>query len=411
MDSTSSDEDTAHKAVKSAPQLKWNLLLIVVFLLLCLAGGSAAWWYYSSLMQAARQRSRPPASVTVATARKQKWKQQRTGVGTVRAIQGTELTSELAGKVVEIRFESGKRVEEGKLLVLLDTTRERAELKSIEADLKQARSDLSRSRELLKKDATTEESYEQAATEVEQLQASADRQRAVIEKKEIQAPFSGELGIRKISLGEYLSPGSPVTTLQQIEPIYVDFDLPEQDAGAIAEGQTVRISVDAYSDESFRGKIIAINPLVEETTRSFTVRAQLPNQQRKLRPGMFAEVVVELPEAREVIEVPQTAIALNAYGKSVFFVREEQQQSSEAKSSSVESSSDKKTQKSKTKLVARRAFVQTGERRGHQIEVRKGVQPGDRVVTSGQLKIEDGSPVRIAETDAARDVEVKTTKP
>ncbi len=418
MDSSNQDSGPDQNASARTTKRKVSLFTSVFLVLLVVGAGSAAYWYRTGTARKAPGPRRPPATVTVAQAEQQTWQNERTGIGTLRAIQGTDLTSELAGKVIEILFESGKRVRRGELLVQLDASREKAELKSIEAELKQARSNLARSKELLQKDATTQENYEQMLTEVERLKSSADRQRAIIDKKEILAPFNGEIGIRKISLGQYLSPETAVATLQQLDPIYVDFDLPEQNAGVIGEGQSVRITVSAHPDRVFRGSVIAINPLVEESTRSFKVRAQLGNEERKLRPGMFAQVVVELSGNREVVVIPQTAVAFNAYGKSVFFVRKQdpKQQADvpdrpAEKDATAGETTKKKRKDQNVALVARRSFIQTGERRGKLIEVRKGVEPGDRVVTSGQLKIDDGSPVQIAQTDVARDVDAKATRP
>ncbi|HCO26494.1 MAG: efflux transporter periplasmic adaptor subunit [Gimesia sp.] len=418
MDSSTQVSGPEQTAAAKTRKRKTALFTSIFLVILFVAAVSTSYWYFTAKGKKSNGPRRPPATVTVAQAEQQTWQRERTGIGTVRAIQGTDLTSELAGKVIEILFESGKRVRRGELLVQLDASSEKAELESIEAELKQAHSNLGRVKELLQKDATTEENYEQMMTEVERLKSSADRQRAIIEKKEILAPFSGEIGIRQISLGQYLSPETAVATLQQLDPIYVDFDLPEQDAGLIKEGQSVRISVSAHPKHVFRGSVIAVNPLIEESTRSFKVRAQLGNEERKLRPGMFAQVVVEISGDREVVVIPQTAVAFNAYGKSVYFVQEQvAQQEASAADRPIKNnlnqgdSSGKNRSKQKASLIARRAFIQTGERRGKLIEIRKGIEPGTRVITSGQLKIDDGIPVQIARTDAARDVEAKATSP
>ena len=297
-------------------------------------------------------------------------------VGTITPVQGTELTAESAGKVETILFRSGQRVEKGQLLVELDASSELAELKSLLPQLRQAKSDQERAKELIDDGAISEEAFEEAFAEVDRLQAAIEQRQAIIDRKRIRAPFSGELGIRMVNLGQYVSPGTAVVSLQKISPIYVDFDVPEQVAAEVAERQIVRASVTAYPERTWKGEITAITPLIESPSRSIQVRAELPNDDQQLQPGMFADVVVELPESRRVVTVPQTAVALNAYGTSLFVVKEDGEQ-----------------------LTVRRKFVETGDRRGLDIEIAEGVKAGERVVTAGQLKISDGDPVTISEED------------
>ncbi len=365
-------------------------LIVVAVGLALLGGGYAAYRFWWKTDESSGFRSQPAVTVTATRAAVETWSDQLSAVGTVTPIRGTMLTSGLAGKVREIHFESGQRVEKGDLLVSLDTSSEEADLESLEPQLRQARSDQERAKQLLSGNAISEEGYEEAFAEVDRLEASIASQKAVIEKKRIVAPFTGKLGIRQVDLGEYISPGTPVTSLQQLAPIFIDFPLPERDAGKVAVGHAVRATSAAYPDKIFNGKITSISPRFDVATRSFDVRAKFPNSSQSLRPGMFADIIVELPTQRTVVVVPQTAIAFNAYGSSVFL---------------LESADDSELP------IARRKFVETGQRRGLDIEVVDGVEAGKRVVTAGQMKLADRTKVNVVDSEATSDVPTEPRKP
>jgi membrane fusion protein (multidrug efflux system) len=355
----------------------FHYLVVAGVLAILAAGGYAVYFFYfKSDASKSASGARPAPVVTAETATAEKWSQQISAVGTVTPVQGTELTSELAGKVEKIHFRSGQQVEVGKLLIELDASSEEAELGTLRPQLRQAKADQTRAEKLIGTNAISEVAYEETIVEVDRLQAAIRQREAIINRKKIRAPFRGELGIRMVSLGQYVSPGTPVVTLQQISPIYVDFDIPEGAAGNIATGQQVQVLVAAYPDQPFQGEISAITPRVARGTRSFRVRATLSNAERKLKPGMFADVLVRLPGERRVIAVPQTAIAFNAYGSSLFVIQHEGE-----------------------KRTVNRTFVETGERRGLDIEIVNGIEAGDRVVTAGQLKISDGDAVTISEEE------------
>ncbi len=387
-----SENEQPEKSPVGAKRKSWlSYLMTFVVLGAIAAGGYAVYFFYFKPDESSETRSRPVVTVTATEAKEVSWMYELTGVGTVTPVQGTDLTSELAGKVVAIEFESGARVDEGELLIQLDTTSEVAQLESLTPQLRQAKSDLDRARELIEGNAISEETYEESIAEVDRLQADIKEQQAVIARKKIVAPFAGTLGIRMVSLGQYISPGDAVATLQQIEPIFVDFDLPERNVSDVEVGLGVRVSTAAYPDETLEGEIAAITPLIEEATRSFTVRAELPNTDRKLKPGMFADVVVELPQQRRIVTVPQTAVAFNAYGSSLFVIEPDEQDSEQQR--------------------AKRTFVRTGERRGLDIEIVDGVEAGQQVVTSGQLKLSDETPVTISDQDAGAHVPEVPTEP
>lgn len=419
-----------------SPIRAWVSYAVAVAVLLVVLGGGVALYQYFA--PAERQAgSRPPVSVTATTAERRRWRARLTATGTARAIQGTELSAERAGKVSSIEFESGTRVEQGDLLVALDTSTEEAELDTLRPQLRQAKSDQRRAVELLEQNAISEQNYEEALAEVDRLQARIAEQQARIDQKRIVAPFSGEIGLRQVDLGQYLSPGTPVATLQQISPIFIDFELPESQLGKVASGQTVRATTAAYPEDTFEGEVVAVNPLIQEATRSVRVRARFPNEQRQLRPGMFADVTVELPDDRQVVAVPQTAVTFNAYGRSVFLVKEQtsgerkdassdfaapdasraspesagEEASGDASGGGPSGDAEGANPTASPRWIAQRRFVRTGERRGLEIEIVEGVQPGDRVVTAGQLKLDDGSPVTIVEEGVRQGVSPRPVEP
>lgn len=361
----------------------------------------------------------PPAVVTATTAKQLIWRSRLDTVGTIKAIQGIDVTTEIVGKVAEINFSAGTQVEAGELLVKLDTSTERAELRALEARLGKARSDEKRARQLVDRGFISKASLQQTTTERKNLQAQVEQQRAVIKKKSITAPFKGKLGIRQISTGELISPGSPIVTLQSISPIFVNFTLPEHTFSKVAPGQNVEVSVAAYPNRIFNGEISAINPKISEQTRNFTAQALLSNSEGRLQPGMFADVTISLGSTRQVIAVPVSAVAFSAYGEYVFFVRNTSSQLNKSDSampvtqllSGEAPGNVSRTKRNTPVMVADRSFIKTGERRGLMIEVVKGVKAGDRIVTAGQIKIEDGFPIIISDDDILKNIDATPIEP
>ena len=339
----------------------------------------------------------PPATVTATEAVRASWERELSAIGTVAAVQGIDVTADIPGKIVRIAFEPGTRVAAGAPLVELDTATERAALRGIEARLEQASADRGRLRTLREDDLIAEQRLERSSSDVAALRAEAEQQRTLIAKKRIRAPFAGELGTREVSLGELVSPGTPIVSLQSLAPIHVDFEVPERELARLEPGQDVRVDVDAYPERAFEGRIVTIDPRIESRTRSVTVVAELPNADRALRPGMFADVTVTLGGAREVVTVPARAIAYNAYGESVFFVRPAPERDGAEGGGGRDGGGPEG--EGPPPLVAERAFVRTGERRGTDIEVLEGVAPGERVVTAGQIKLDDGVPVAVSDED------------
>jgi membrane fusion protein (multidrug efflux system) len=328
----------------------------------------------------ALSRPRPPVAVSTTTAKKEVWSPTLKAVGSLRAISGVRVTTELAGKVVGLHFESGQKVQKGALLVQLNDAPEQAMREQLKAALSLAAIELQRAERLVQKHAISEQQRDQAQSTYDQTKAQLLNQESIIAMKAIRAPFSGFIGLRLVDLGQYLNPGNEVATLQTLDPIYVDFTLPQQYLANVHDGQPITIVVDAYPGEQFPGKISAINPEVDAATRNFSVRATLSNADLKLRPGMFSDVFVDLKAKEDVITLPQAAVTFSPYGSTIYVVQEEKQEDGS------------------TALVAAMRFVTPGQTRGDQVEILKGVKAGEVVVTAGQMKLQQGSKVTISNT-------------
>jgi membrane fusion protein (multidrug efflux system) len=351
----------------------------MILMLLALAvvfGGIFGFKYYQGMLmkQQMAAQKRPPATVTTAEAEAVTWQPELTAVANLRAARGVAVSPELEGRVTELAFESGEAVDAGDLLVAQSTATEEAELARLKAQRDLAETQLQRQRKLIRQDQTSQAAVDEAAAEVETLKARIQGERTLIAKKHIRAPFSGVLGIRQVDQGQFVSPGQELVTLQALQPLYADFDLPQQELGRVAEGMAVELTVDTYPDRTFRAEITAIDSEVAQETRNFAVRATLPNADEALRPGMFAHAAVQLPERRDVVTIPQTALSTNPYGESVFVV-----QAAEGDGPPT---------------VTKR-FVRSGTRRGDQVAITEGVEAGDTVVTSGQLKLREGAPIQV----------------
>lgn len=317
----------------------------------------------------------PPAAVTTLRATAETWQPVLRSVGSLRAVQGVEVSTDLAGIVREIAFESGANVKQGDLLVKLDTRQEEAQLRAAEAALELARLNLERQRDLLAKRATSRSEFDAASATADQAQAAVDQIKALIARKTLRAPFDGVLGIRKVDVGEYLDVGKPVASLESRDPIYVEFSVPQQDLPSVAPGRKVRLKATGIAGREFEGEITAINAKVDEATRNLLVQATIPNPDGVLRSGMFVEAEVLQPEREAVIAVPATAILYAPYGDSVYLVKD-----------SAESASGKQ---------AIQQFVKLGSTRGDQVAILSGVKEGDEVVTSGGFKLNSGAAVKV----------------
>lgn len=347
--------------------------------ILLVVGAIAFWKYYTirTLIAKMSAQKPPPTVVSSIKAVEEVWQERRHAVGSLAAVQGVTVSNELPGTVQSIAFESGTLVKQGDLLVQLDVTNDQAQLRGLEAQATLARVNLDRAKGLRNSNTNAQTDLDTAEAQHQQAQAAVDTLKANIAKKTITAPFAGQLGLRQVNLGQYLAAGTAIVTLQAMDPIYVNFTVPQQDVVNLSPKQSVQVSIDAYPGEAFDGAINAINAKVDDATRNLAVQATLGNAGGKLKPGMFGAVDVLLPRQARLITLPQATIVYNPYGNAVYIV----EKSKEAAGAGA--------------LIARQRFVQLGETRGDQVAVLKGVQVGDEIVTSGQLKLRNGAAVAI----------------
>jgi membrane fusion protein (multidrug efflux system) len=322
----------------------------------------------------------PPEAVTTVVAEQDEWPATLTAIGTVAPVQGVLVSADLPGPVERIAFESGAAVRAGEVLVQLDTRQERAQLAAVEAQRELARLNFVRMKDLLDQRVISRAEYDRAMAEQKQTDAQVAEIKAAIERKIIRAPFSGLLGIRQVNLGQYLAPGDPVVPLQSLSPIYVNFGVPQQDAGRVRVGRPVRITAEDAAGMEFTGRITAINSVVDEDTRNVQVQATLANPDGRLRPGMFVEAEVTQGAPRTVVTLPSPAISYAPYGDSVFVVTE------------------LKDPDGRPYRGVRQQFVKLGGSRGDQVAVVSGVEAGDEVVTSGVFKLRNGAAVLVNNT-------------
>ena len=317
----------------------------------------------------------PPTAVTTTVAEKSQWQPTLETIGTVTAINGVTISTDLAGIVSKIAFESGSQVKAGDLLVQLNTDQQQAQLAQAEAQRDWTQITLTRNQELVAKKTVSQSDYDSATAQFHQAQATVDQFKALIARKTLRAPFAGVVGIRQINLGQYLNTGDAVVTLQSFDPIYVNFSLPQQNLSQLTVGQSVEINMDAYGDKVFPGKVTAINSLVDQNSRNVQIQATLPNSETQLRPGMYAKVKVVLPEAQEVVAIPSSSIHYAPYGDSVFIV------------------SDLKSDDGKTFKGVKEQFVKLGQSKGDLTAIVSGLKPGDEVVTSGVFRLRSGEAI------------------
>lgn len=329
----------------------------------------------------------PASAVSTATARQLAWSDDAEAVGTFVAVNGTDVTTEAGGVVRSIEFEAGQPVRAGAVLVRLNTSNEEATLRALEASAKLARVQATRWQQLGKDKLVSLDDVQSRVTAAATAQAQVDAQRALIEQKTIRAPFSGVLGIRKVNLGQFVSPGDPIVSLQQLDPIHLDFSLPEQRIGELVEGSMIRASVDAMPGVVFEGKVTAIEPLVDAATRNFKAQATVQNPDGKLRPGSFAHVGFALGGERQVVVVPQTAVSFNPYGNALFVVEKTARKPGETDMQGKPLTGDK--------FIVKQRFVKTGATRGDLIAISEGLKAGEQVVTSGLLKLRNDAEVTI----------------
>lgn len=320
----------------------------------------------------------PPATISATKAITQSWQPTLTAVGSLAAINGVNVSSEVNGSVIAIYFKSGQMVKEGQSLIQLDDSTDIEDLKNNQAELDLAKLEYARKASLWKTGAISKSDYDQALATLRQSQAAVNKSLVAISKKNIRAPFAGKIGIRQVNIGQYVNPGDTLVSLQSLDPLYVNFSLPEQYLKDIYLSQKVSITVDAYPNEKFYGKITAVNALVTVATRSIDVQGTLPNPKLQLYPGSFADVEVYLPEQKSVVTIPQTAVTYSLYGNMVYVVEQKG-----------------KDKKDKPILKAYQRYVTVAGMKNNRVVSEKGLKAGEMVVTSGQNKLESGATVVI----------------
>lgn len=376
--------------------------MIIMLLLTGLVFGAVfgmKWFGNKMMIQYVEHMPVPPATISTGLVQTMTWDNSLEAIGTLVPVNGADVTTESGGIITAIHFEAGEHVKAGAPLITLSAANERAELKKLEAQAELAELNRSRREKLLKLEAISKSDYDGAVSEASAAKAAADAQRAKVAQKEIRAPFTGVLGIRQINLGQYLAAGASIVTLQSLDPINLDFSLPEQQTGAIQPGFKVAVRVDSYPEEEFPGAVLAIEPRVDEATRSFKIRARLQNPGLKLRAGQFGRVHLSLPGERKLLVVPRTAISYNSYGTSVFVVGKKKQAepAAETPTPGAPAASD---------LEVTQRFVKIGDSRGDFVAVVEGLKEGDQIATSGLLKLRNGQPV-IIDNKLAPDAQIK----
>ncbi len=349
----------------------------VMILLALLFIGGIAFWKYKTIragMAMGAKFAPPPTAVTTVEVKAQTWQPVLSAVGSMKAVNGVMVSTDMAGIVAEVAFESGTPVKKGTMLVKLDTDEEAAQLASSQAKLALAKTDLERKRDLVTKKAIAQSDLDSAESMLKQMDAQVAEMKAVVARKQIVAPFDGMVGIRQVNVGQYLQPGSSIAPLQSMDPIYVEFALPQQHLLEIALGKKLRLTV---AGEKFDGEVTAIDSRVDESTRNITIQGTVKNPANKLRPGMFVDVDVLLPETDGVLAIPSSSIAYAPYGDSVYVVKEA-------------TGADGKTGKE-----VEQRFVKLGSKRGDQVAVLTGVKAGDEIVSAGVFRLHAGSPVQV----------------
>ena len=353
-------------------------VLLAVFIVLLVVGGLAGVkaLQIKKLIASGKSFAPPPECVSAAVAREDKWQDTLTAIGSITAVQGVIVTPDIPGIAREIAFESGAVVTNGALLVRLDTSSEEAQLRALEAQEELGRLNLARERNLRTQNMVSQSELDTAEATLKQSQGNADAIRAAIQKKTIRAPFDGRLGLRLVNLGQYLDTGKPIVSLQSLTPVYAEFSLPQQELARIKTGMKVRVTTDAYPGRQFDGALTAINPDLDQQTRSVGLQATFDNPEQLLRPGMFARVEVLLPEEQSVLVIPATSVLSAPYGDSVYVI--------EPKPGKEDG---------KPELAVRQQFIRTGRVRGDFVSVESGLKPGDRIVSAGIFKLRNGMSV------------------
>ncbi|WP_085675105.1 MULTISPECIES: efflux RND transporter periplasmic adaptor subunit [unclassified Pseudomonas] len=366
------------------------IMLAVVLLIVLALGGYKGFSIYQQIQMFSAPR--PPITVAAAPAEQRQWQERLPAVGSLKALQGVELSLEVEGIVKALYFDSGQKVKAGQPLLQLNDDQETALLGTAQADLGLAKVDFGRGSQLVGDAAISRGEFDRLSSQYRRNQAVVEQLKAQKIKKSINAPFSGTIGIRQVDIGQYLAAGTVIATLQDLSSLYVDFNVPEQALPHLSLGQQVLVQVAAYPGQTFPASLSAINPKVDENTRNLLVRATLANPDDKLLPGMFANLLILLPDPQPQVVVPESAITYTLYGNSVYVATPKKDKDGNPEND----------EKGQPQLSAEQRTVQTGERRDGVVVVSKGLQAGEQVVTAGQLKLTPGAAIRIGQDSALK---------
>lgn len=372
------------RAITEKPRarpVRMVLWFIIVGLLLALLVGGLVWFNYfrgQMIAQFFANNKPPPSSVSIAEAKSEVIPNLLTAVGGLAAVHQVDVTSDVSGRITDIMFTPGATVKAGNPLVQLFDAPDQADLANFKAQATVAQLSLDRAKQLASRQFGPQATVDSAQAAYDQANAGIAKSEAIISQKLVRAPFDGELGVRHVEVGQFLTAGTQIVTLTDLSRLYANLTVTEKDSAALKVGQTVRILVDAYPGRTFEGKITAIEPQIATDTRNIRVQATLDNPDHILKPGMFATTTVVLPDKPAVVTIPETAVDYTLYGDSVFLITE------------------KKADDGKTSLTAVRTFVRSGNRIGGRAEILSGLKPGDRVVAVGQLKLQSGAAVAIS---------------
>lgn len=359
-------------------KIKPYLIALVIVLVLAGAVVGIKALQIGTLIAGGKEKSGPPPeTVSTATAEAQRWERTVESVGSLRAVQGADLSTEESGVVAVIHFENGQEVDEGDLLVELDSQTEQANLRSAEAEQDLARTVYERTLRLRQNNTVPQSDLDAAQSQLRKMTALVEQLKATIRKKQISAPFSGRLGIREVNVGQFVNNGDRIVSLQSLDPIYIDFLLPQQLIAGLRPGKAIKVITDVYPDRVFDGELTAINAEIDRVTRNIRLQGTLKNPQGALRPGMFARVILTLGDPQEVVAIPATAILKAPYGDSVFVV------------------SEKTAEDGVKTLVAEQRFVRTGKSMGDFVAVTEGLKAGETVVTAGVFKLRNGATIEV----------------
>ena len=390
---------------------KWSTtrrMVVMAALVLLLIGVIAGIKVMMVMKMIAGMKPPPPAVVSTAKTIYREWQPELRTVGTLRAVRGADLALDVAGLVTRVNVQSGEEVKEGQVLLQLRDAEDIAQLHQLEAAAVLAEVTFGRMQKQLAVQAISKADFDQAAADLKAKQAAVQQQQVNVAKKLLRAPFSGRAGIVTINPGAYLNSGTMIVTVQQIDPVFVDFHLPQKNLSELKVGQRVELRLDAFPGKAFEGALSAISPKVDDDTRNVQVEARVPNPDRLLTPGMFAGVNIDVGANQRYLTLPQTAVVYNPYGETVFVVMKkseaDKKRAAEAaenadhnaqKPAAKDASKDKAPPLPADALVVQQTFVTTGATRGDQVAIIKGIDEGTEVVTSGQIKLKSGAPITI----------------